>query len=295
MAHGRRRRHRFTYVNADNRPTTKKNAHIGSGAFSDTYRMCNEFDHRVCAVKQTRTAATEEAERLAVSPSHPNLIGYFGCRRSVRGHMWLFLELVGRGDVVHPRRDHAHRVQIITDVARGLGHLHAHNILHRDIKCTNVMVGGPLPGGRVVLGDFGHSTGLGDDGMYTLTGRVSQGRGHRVYRAAEVTGGKPYGRPSDMWSLGCMLVELVLGQTADALVGNSTAAGWYRDLATWIGTTDGHETLDDVHMDARMPDGVPVGWLRLLAMDPGERPRCDDVVGAANCRAGAHRGSSSAR
>lgn len=269
--------HAYTYVGSDHMPSTKRAAYLGAGVFGTTYRMRSKLDQRLCAVKQTTSCCRAEAEHLALTPPHPNVTAYFGCRRGKRG-MWIVLELVGSGATVVPRRDHPHRIQVLVSVARALAHLHTHNLVHRDVKCTNVFLSSALPGGRVVLGDLGLAAPTNDDGMYAHTDAAPQGRGHRVYRAPEVTDGRPYGRAADMYALGGMLFELVLGQSADAVVGNSTSAGWHRGLAGWLRTLEGRETLEDVRVDCRAPDGVPVASLRLLAENPEDRPCSADVV-----------------
>lgn len=269
--------HAYTYAGSDHLPSKKRAAYLGAGAFGTIYRMRSKLDQRMCAVKQTTSWSRTEAERLALTPPHPNVTAYFGSRKGKRG-MWIFLELVGSGETVSPRRDHPHRARILGAVARALAHLHTHNLVHRDVKCTNVFLSGALPYGRVVLGDLGLAATTDDDGMYARTDAAPQGRGHCVYRAPEVICGRPYGRAADMYALGAMLFELVLGQSADAAVGNSTTSGWQRGLSVWLRTLEGRETLEDIRMDCRAPTGVPVASLRLLAEDPIDRPCSGDAV-----------------
>ena len=85
----------------------------------------------------------------------------------------------------------------------GLGFLHYENLLHRDVKPANVLVNSL---GRVKLSDFGISSHRPNrnDLNTTLIGTTR-------YMSPERLRGKPYGSPSDVWSLGLVLLECVLG------------------------------------------------------------------------------------
>ena len=83
---------------------------------------------------------------------------------------------------------------------RGLGALHDLKIVHRDIKCANLFL---TKSGELKLGDLNVS-------------KVSKGRllktqtGTPYYASPEVWSDKPYDYKSDIWSVGCILFELLL-------------------------------------------------------------------------------------
>lgn len=85
----------------------------------------------------------------------------------------------------------------------GVSFLHYENLLHRDIKPANTLVNSS---GRVKLSDFGISAQRPsqDDMNTTLIGTTR-------YMSPERLRGKPYGSPSDVWSLGLVLLECALG------------------------------------------------------------------------------------
>jgi NIMA (never in mitosis gene a)-related kinase len=82
---------------------------------------------------------------------------------------------------------------------RGLKALHDQNICHRDIKCANLFL---TKSGMVKLGDLNVSKVAKKGLMHTQTGPPS-------YASPEVWKDKPYDNKSDIWSLGCVLYEMI--------------------------------------------------------------------------------------
>ncbi|XP_029439868.1 cyclin-dependent kinase-like 3 isoform X2 [Rhinatrema bivittatum] len=90
-------------------------------------------------------------------------------------------------------------------IIRGLGYLHKNNIIHRDIKPENILVS---QSGIIKLCDFGFARTLAEPGE-TYTDYVAT----RWYRAPELLLGDPvYGKPVDIWALGCMIIEMATGK-----------------------------------------------------------------------------------
>jgi NIMA (never in mitosis gene a)-related kinase 1/4/5 len=87
-------------------------------------------------------------------------------------------------------------------ITLAVDYLHRHNILHRDIKLSNVFV---LGTGRLVLADLGISKFL--EGKTLASTQI----GTPYYMAPEVFLGEAYGSSSDIWGLGCLLYELATG------------------------------------------------------------------------------------
>ncbi|KAJ1638086.1 kinase-like domain-containing protein [Pavlovales sp. CCMP2436] len=95
----------------------------------------------------------------------------------------------------------------IGHIALGLLHMHGRGILHRDLKTANIFL---TPSGCIKIGDFGISKLMADsdDGLaHTTTGTP-------LYMSPEILSGDAYGYASDVWGLGCVLVELMTGEYA---------------------------------------------------------------------------------
>lgn len=95
------------------------------------------------------------------------------------------------------------------EIAVGLGILHAHGIIYRDLKPENVLIDGR---GHIVLTDFGVSKILkppGCDG----NAKTSTFCGTAEYLAPELLKGEPYDQSVDWWTYGTMLYEMITGIT----------------------------------------------------------------------------------
>ncbi len=99
---------------------------------------------------------------------------------------------------------------VIKQIFKGIEYMHDNNIMHRDLKPANVLMNNQ---GEVKIGDFGLARYF---SSYSLNGIYAKKYTNGVvtlwYRAPELLLGTCYYGPSlDVWSLGCLLAELVLG------------------------------------------------------------------------------------
>jgi serine/threonine protein kinase len=156
-----------------------------------------------------------EAEAKAMAKlNHPNLIGVYDFG-DVAGLLFIIMEYVpgsslyaaSNGRVVH--QDDA--LKMVIDVCRGLAHAHHYGILHRDIKPSNILMDANA---NPKIGDFGLASVLGN--------QVQEGAqifGTPGYTAPEVT--EPphtFDHRADIFSVGVMLHELIMGITPDGEV-----------------------------------------------------------------------------
>jgi len=153
---------------------------------------------------------------------------------SATGNLLEWMQAEG-GPAAVPYRD---RIDIIRRTAVALSAAHSVGVLHKDVKPANVLVHRGADGSLIVrLCDFGVSMltergKLGDAGVTaagftdTEEGGSSSDAGTRLYMAPEIIEGKPPTTSADVYALGVMLYQMVVGDLAKAL-----APGWDRDVA----------------------------------------------------------------
>jgi eukaryotic-like serine/threonine-protein kinase len=249
---------------------------LGTGGMATVWRARDEVLGREVAVKVLSpqlaadagfVARFEREARHAAALSHPRLVTVFDCGVD-GGTAFIVMELVA-GQTLRQVLDEVgalpagEAVSIAAAVCEGLEVAHAAGLVHRDIKPANIA----LAGGGVKVLDFGIARAEGTAGL-TRTQTVL---GTAAYLSPEQASGREAGPQSDLYSLGCVLFEMLTG--APPFTGDSAVGLAYR-----------HVHDDPGPPSARRP-GLPtqVDWIttRLLAKDPTARP-----PGAAAARAG---------
>jgi serine/threonine protein kinase len=239
---------------------------LATGGMGQVHVALDERLDRRVAVKVLREESPEFAARLRAEAlilarlDHPALIRVFDADEH-EGEPFIVMELV-EGDTLSRRLadgpltpDEA--AAMARDLGAGLAHAHQLEIIHRDVKPSNVI----LPEeGPPRLVDFGIAR-LIDSTRLTQTGLTI---GTAVYLAPEQLRGDDAGPPADVYSLGLVLIEGLTGErpftgTQAEMLAARLAAG------------------------PPVPDALPAPWPELLramtALDPDERPTADEVVG----------------
>ena len=190
---------------------------LGEGAYSNVYKVVRKSDGNVYALKKVRLQNLSDKEkqnalsevRILASIRCPFVITY---RESFidddSNSLCIVMEYADGGDlfqkiVVHQKKktlfDEADVWLIFLSVVKGLRALHALNIMHRDLKSANVFL---FAHGEAKLGDLNVSKVVEKGLAYTQTGTP-------YYASPEVWRDEPYGPKSDIWSLGCVVYEMV--------------------------------------------------------------------------------------
>ncbi|KAK9071008.1 hypothetical protein SSX86_009576 [Deinandra increscens subsp. villosa] len=135
---------------------------------------------------------------------HKNIVRYLGTETG-DGKMYIFLELVTNGSLAKLYHNYClgdSQVSAYTrQILGGLKYLHERNVVHRDIKCANILVDAS---GSVKLADFGLA-------KATKFNDIKSCKGTPYWMAPEVVNRKygGYGLPADIWSLGCTVLEML--------------------------------------------------------------------------------------
>ena len=109
-----------------------------------------------------------------------------------------------------------HKKFIIYQILKAIKFIHSADIIHRDLKPSNIFINSDC---HIKLGDFGLARTLGHNPH--IQNMVTEYVATRWYRAPEmILAAQKYGKPIDMWSVGCILYELLVG--TPLLPGKST-------------------------------------------------------------------------
>ncbi|XP_039425947.1 mitogen-activated protein kinase kinase kinase 4 isoform X8 [Corvus cornix cornix] len=194
---------------------------IGEGQYGKVYTCISVDTGELMAMKEIRfqpndhKTIKETADELKIFEGikHPNLVRYFGVELH-REEMYIFMEYCDEGTLEevsklglqeHVIRLYSKQITIAINV------LHEHGIVHRDIKGANIFL---TSSGLIKLGDFGCSVKL-KNNTQTMPGEVNSTLGTAAYMAPEVitrAKGEGHGRAADIWSLGCVVIEMVTGK-----------------------------------------------------------------------------------
>ena len=140
--------------------------------------------------------------------------------------MWLILELVQGGDLnffISKTEHYSEAVvaHLFEQALKGVHYLHSRGVVHRDLKLDNILLHGKVTDGEVKIADFGLSAlvkvgSAGYDRSESSKRKEYKGLkemwGTATYFAPELIQGGGYGPQADVWSLGCILFEMLSGR-----------------------------------------------------------------------------------
>lgn len=163
------------------------------------------------AANDTSRARFEAEARAAARLSHPNVVAIHDTGES-DGRPWIVMErLPGLtlANVLDSNGPLAFQdvLRLAGDVLGALGAAHDAGVVHRDVKPSNILLSAQ---GVAKVGDFGIAKAL--DGLASTATTTSVVLGTPAYVAPERLAGSPARQPSDLWSLGVVLYECLVGE-----------------------------------------------------------------------------------
>ncbi|KYQ91396.1 putative protein serine/threonine kinase [Tieghemostelium lacteum] len=188
---------------------------VGEGTYGYVYRAVNRHTGRTVALKQIMNVPKEDdgtsievkyLTRLRNQSNIVNLIDHFYTDNGK--HLFLVMEFVGRDlwkIISNPQTviDLKTIKNITRQLLEAVYQCHSRNVMHRDIKPANLLLS---PDGVIKLTDFGLSTDCRLEANQCLSSNVVS----LYYRPPELLmGSTKYGPEIDMWSIGCILMEMV--------------------------------------------------------------------------------------
>jgi NIMA (never in mitosis gene a)-related kinase 1/4/5 len=181
------------------------------------------------------------------------------------------MEYADGGDIFQMIKDHQKQNKLIDEddiwkifiqATRGLKTLHDIKIIHRDLKCANIFL---MKNKTAKLGDLNVSKVMKQDMYKTQTGTP-------YYASPEVWKDQPYDWRSDIWSLGCVLYEMI---TLKPPFRAQNMEGLYKKVVRGI--------YPKINMETYSEDIAAV-VKSLLQVNPDLRPSCADILSNAEVK-----------
>ncbi|KAI9679045.1 MAG: Suppressor of Sensor Kinase (SLN1) [Trizodia sp. TS-e1964] len=214
---------------------------IGGGAFGSVYAAINLDSGYLMAVKEIRlqdpqlipAIATQIRDEMGVLEvlDHPNIVSYYGIEVH-RDKVYIFMEYCSGGSLAglleHGRIEDETVIMVYAlQMLEGLAYLHASGIVHRDIKPENILLD---HNGVIKYVDFGAAKIIARQGKTlardsTQSEKAKTMTGTPMYMSPEAIKGQNEGRQGaiDVWSLGCVILEMASGRRPWASLDNEWA------------------------------------------------------------------------
>ncbi|KAH7023140.1 hypothetical protein EDB80DRAFT_31175 [Ilyonectria destructans] len=215
---------------------------VGGGTFGNVYAAMNLDTGHLMAVKEIRlqdpklipTIAEQIREEMGVLEvlDHPNVVSYYGIEVH-RDRVYIFMEFCSGGSLSnlleHGRIEDEQVIMVYAlQLLEGLVYLHESGIAHRDIKPENILLD---HNGIIKYVDFGAAKVIARQGRTLAADGHGSSQPNRsmtgtpMYMSPEVIKGENPGKPGsvDIWSLGCVILEMATGRRPWANLDNEWA------------------------------------------------------------------------
>ncbi|MGH2677743.1 MAG: Stk1 family PASTA domain-containing Ser/Thr kinase [Actinomycetota bacterium] len=240
---------------------------LGEGGMARVYRGTDGVLGRPVAIKvladryandDTFVTRFRREAQAAAALNHPNVVSVFDTGDDGQAHYIVMEYVPGHtlADVLKREGplDPDRAARIAENVATALQAAHERGLVHRDVKPGNVMID---PQGRTKVMDFGIARAATDDTL-TQTGAVL---GTAAYLSPEQARGDPVDARSDIYSLGCVLYEMLTGRPP--FTGDSPVAIAYAHVNDQPDPPSAHRP--------GIPPDLEAVTMKALAKDPADR------------------------
>ena len=250
-------------------------SHIARGGMADVFEATDQMLNRKVAVKilhsqfsgdETFVARFRKEAQAAANLSHPNIVSIYDWGED-DGTYFIVMELIkGRSlrDVLKsenallPRR----AAEIAAEVASALEIAHRNRVIHRDNKPGNILLASD---GTVKVTDFGIARAWDDSQELTKTGLVI---GTATYFSPEQAKGEIADERSDIYSLGIVLYEMLVGRPPFS--GETSVSVAYQHVSA--------EVPPPTQLNADVPVELEAIVMRAVAKDPAHRQQTADEI-----------------
>lgn len=259
---------------------------IGKGSYGRVYLGINLTTGDLLAVKQVEVnqkAAGQDKDKMKEMVAaldqeidtmqhleHPNIVQYLGCERK-EFSISIFLEYISGGSVGSClRKNGKFEESLVRSLARqtlaGLAYLHNEGVLHRDLKADNILLD---VDGTCKISDFGISKKSDDIYGNDITNGM---QGSVFWMAPEVirSNGQGYSAKVDIWSLGCVVLEMFAGRRP-----------WSKDEAVGaifkLGSLNQPPPIPDDVSGSVSPEAVAF-MSECFEINPRERPTAETLL-----------------
>jgi hypothetical protein len=247
---------------------------LPEGGQKTVYVVHDSALDRECALALIKTDAMERQElerfrreaRAMARLDHPNVVTLYDIGED-GGRPFFVCQYIAGGDLRGALREAGgplpveRTLSIAEDLCRALAFAHEHGIVHRDVKPANIWL---TSDGQAKLGDFGLAVALGQSRV-TQAGTIM---GTAAYMPPEQALGGEVTSQSDLYSLGCVLYELLTGRPP--FLGDDALAVISQHINTAPVAASWHR--------ADVPHALDALIERLLEKAPEERPRSAQTV-----------------
>lgn len=249
-----------------------KGRFLGKGGFARVYEMTNLETRKISAAKVIPKESLKKSRqkqklmseiKIHRSLHHPSIVGFEHFFEDAE-NVYILLEICSNQTTneLLRRRKRLTELEVqcyMQQIISAMKYLHAHRVLHRDLKLGNLFLSDKM---EIKIGDFGLAAKLEFDGerKRTICGTPN-------YIAPEVLDGKTgHSYEVDVWSLGVILYTLLVGKPP-------------------FETSDVKTTYRRIRMNAySFPDNVPMSEqsksliTRILILEPSRRPNLEDIL-----------------